>query len=83
MGVQALSPGEAEIWQRYKDSGQAAGMWGAPPALPGVTAPPAQPQAQAPRAPRGDPFPGIAEGQIIDQDGKSYQRRSNQMVEVR
>lgn len=85
MGEAALNPGEAAIWKRYQDSGQMAGMWGAPPALPGVTAPApqAQPQAQAPRAPQGDPFPGIAEGQIIDQDGKSYQRRGNQMVEVR
>ena len=83
MGEGALNPGEAAIWKRYQDSGQAAGMWGAPPALPGVTAPPAQPQAQAPRAPQGDPFPGIAEGQIIDQGDKSYQRRGNQMVEVR
>ena len=86
MGEAALNSGEAAIWKRYQDSGQAAGMWGAPPALPGVTAPQAQPQGQpqqqAPRAPQGDPFPGIAEGEILTQDGKRYQRRGAQMVEV-
>lgn len=30
----------------------------------------------------GDPFPGIAEGQTVEQDGVRYQRRGNQMVRV-
>lgn len=36
----------------------------------------------APQQRPGDPFPGIAEGQTVEQDGVRYQRRGNQMVRV-
>lgn len=85
MGPDALTEGERAIWDRYVQSGQGGG-WGGmgmPGAMPGVL-PGVQPQAYAatPQGQQQDPFPGIAEGQIVDQDGKSYQRRGSQMIEV-
>lgn len=77
VGVEGLNEGERMIWERYQQSGQnpfatlMGGMPGADPA-----APVARPQA-------ADPFPGIPEGQTVEQDGKRYVRRGNQMIEVR
>ena len=59
-----------------------------PSPAPRTAPPPRKPAAgqgrAAPPAPRSaDPLAGIAQGQIIVQGGKRYQRRGNQMVEVR
>lgn len=45
-------------------------------------APRASPTANAPRK-ANDPFPGIAEGQVVVQGGVKYRRQGNQMVAVR
>lgn len=93
---QPLNERETEIVRNYLDRNQSGG-WGAPagpPGLPpGVGRPPsAQPSLTGsgagaihpdPRTvPGGDPFPGIREGEVVTQDGKSYRRQGNQMVQV-
>ena len=80
LGVEGLNEGERLIWERYQQSGQnpfAALMGGQPGGAP--TAP--APQAAPPQA-AGDPFPGIAEGQVVVQDGVRYRRQGNQMQPV-
>ena len=80
VGVEGLNEGERLIWERYQQSGQnpfAALMGGQPGGAP--TAP--APQAAPPQA-AGDPFPGIAEGQVVVQDGVRYRRQGNQMQPV-
>lgn len=80
LGVEGLNEGERLIWERYQQSGQnpfAALMGGQPGGAP--TAP--APQAAPPQA-AGDPFPGIAEGQVVVQDGVRYCRQGNQMQPV-
>ncbi|HZV84234.1 MAG TPA: hypothetical protein VFF48_04525, partial [Brevundimonas sp.] len=84
-GPETLSPGQREIYDRYIEGGQTgAGFgFGAPTPPPAGAAPAAAP-ARTPasrQSPQGaDPFPGIAEGQIVVQDGVRYQRRGGQMV---
>lgn len=39
--------------------------------------------ANAPRKGAADPFPGIRDGQFVEQGGVRYQRKGSQMVEVR
>lgn len=77
MGVEGLTEGERLIWERYQQSGQNpfAALLGGNPA--GAPAAPAASQPQA-----ADPFPGIAEGQSVTQDGVTYRRQGNQMVPV-
>lgn len=80
MGVEALNDGERLIWERYQQSGQnpfAALMGGQPGGAPPAPAPQAAPPQAA-----GDPFPGIAEGQVVVQDGVRYRRQGNQMQPV-
>ena len=80
LGVEGLNEGERLIWERYQQSGQnpfAALMGGQP----GGAPPAAPPQAAPPQA-AGDPFPGIAQGQVVVQDGVRYRRQGNQMQPV-
>lgn len=90
-GYEALSPEEKQIYDKAVSTSSSGGFglgeWGAPPANPQGGAPgqATAPAASTPprQAPATDPFPGIAEGQIVEQGGKAYQRRGSQMIEVR
>lgn len=89
---ESLNEQEDSIVQHYLRSQQGAGMFGMPGAPP-LAPPPQAPLTGANGAatsnrsgiaPTGagqaDPFPGIADGQIVEQDGVRYQRRGSQMV---
>lgn len=84
VGADSLSPEERQVYDRavtVAANPYAVLMGGTQPAPVGpapATAPAAPPSPAA-----GDPFPGIPEGAIVEQDGVRYQRRGNQMVEAR
>lgn len=87
MRGEQLNPQEQAILDRQTAIPQAGGfnpfmmMGGMPGGMaPGVSPYSGQPQqGQAPQQ-QGDPYPGIAEGQVVVQDGVRYQRRNGQMV---
>lgn len=83
LGETSLTEGERALWANYQRQQQQSPWAGLMPGAPGAPAgggAPA-PAASAP-APAGDPFPGIANGQTVTQDGVSYRRQGNQMIPV-
>ena len=84
MSGQQLNPQEQAIFDRQTALPQnpMAGMFGLGAAPGGAPAPSpysGQPQQGAPQR-QADPLAGIAEGQVVVQDGVRYVRRNGQMV---